>query len=73
MPHVWDDQCLSRRYNLRLASRYARVGVAECCRDQTKRDWKIEGEKWQSFAIEDDGELGEALKRLDKAYHRAVK
>jgi hypothetical protein len=33
---------------------------------------KIEGKKWQSFAIEDDGELGEA-KRLDKAYHTAVK
>jgi hypothetical protein len=34
---------------------------------------KSEGEKWQSFAIEDDGELGEALKRLDEAYRRAVK
>ena len=34
---------------------------------------KIEGKKWQSFAIEDDGELGEALKRLDEAYRRAVR
>jgi hypothetical protein len=34
---------------------------------------KSEGEKWQSFAIEDDGGLGEALRRLDEAYQRAVK
>ena len=32
-----------------------------------------EREKWQSFAIEDDGELAAALKHLEDAYRKARK
>ena len=41
----------------------------------TKRNepGQTEGEKWQSFAIEDDGELATALKHLEEAYRKARK
>jgi hypothetical protein len=41
----------------------------------TKRNepGQTEGEKWQSFAIEDDGELAAALKHLEEAYRKARK
>ena len=34
---------------------------------------QTEREKWQSFAIEDDGELAAALKHLEDAYRKARK